>query len=74
MASLSLVSVLEGDDDENVAIVTRGYTSWFPWLGDAPSDLFKEAVVSEQLQAAIADVMRALLDVRTKYADHDSML
>ncbi|KAH0357480.1 hypothetical protein KCU83_g998, partial [Aureobasidium melanogenum] len=57
--------------DENVAIVTQGLRELVPWLGENQG-FVHEAAVSEQPKAAIADVMRALLDVCTKYADHDS--
>jgi serine/threonine-protein kinase ATR len=57
--------------DENVAIVTQGLRELVPWLGENQG-FVHEAAVSEQPKAAIADLMRALLDVCTKYADHDA--
>ncbi|KAI5198982.1 hypothetical protein AUEXF2481DRAFT_78310 [Aureobasidium subglaciale EXF-2481] len=57
--------------DENVAIVTQGLLELVPWLGENQG-FVHEAAVSEQPKAAIADVMRALLDVCTRYANHDS--
>ncbi|KEQ70449.1 hypothetical protein M436DRAFT_53559 [Aureobasidium namibiae CBS 147.97] len=57
--------------DENVAIVTQGLRELVPWLGENQG-FVHEAAVSEQPKATIANLMRALLDVCTRYADHDS--
>ncbi|THY55817.1 hypothetical protein D6C98_04012 [Aureobasidium pullulans] len=57
--------------DENVAIVTQGLRELVPWLGENQG-FVHEAAVSEQPKTAIADIMRALLDVCTKYANTDS--
>lgn len=55
--------------DENVAIVTQGLRELVPWLGENQG-FIHESAVSEQPKTAIAEIMRALLDVCTKYANH----
>lgn len=54
--------------DENITIVTQGLRELVPWLGKHQS-FVHEAAVSEQPKTAIAEIMRALLDVCTKYAN-----
>jgi serine/threonine-protein kinase ATR len=57
--------------DENVAIVTQALRELVPWLGQNQG-FVHDAAVSEQPKIAITEIMRALLDVCTKYADHES--
>lgn len=57
--------------DENASIVAQALRELVPWL-ETNQSIIHEATVSEQPQAFIAEVVRALLDACTTYAGHNA--